>query len=192
METTIKTLINLKNGGETEMERTFDIEEFHKFLKLAKQNAWTPDAEVKKDDNLRRVDFTSEDYPGYLYWDEYHGDITFVGNEVIMYYGKVVWKNSYAGIEMELLDDHPDGKYLLGLALMEAPIKYSYRGPREIDYNDYKYTCMSMRLRDDYITGTDTIIRKSDNRPIFTLSYGGSLIRTYDDGITTGDASVKK
>lgn len=190
METTIKTSINLKNGGETEMERTFDIEEFHKFLKLAKQNAWTPDAEVKKDDNLRRVDFTSEEYPGYSYYDEYHGDITFVGNEVITYYGKVIWKNSYAGIEMELLDDHPDGKHLLGLALMEAPIERSYRGPREIEYHDYKYTCMSMRLRNDYITGTDTIIRKSDNRPIFMLTYGGSLIMTYDDA--TEDASVKK
>lgn len=189
---TIKTLIEL-NGGETEMEvRPFEIEEFRKFLKLAKQNAWTPDTEVMKDDNLRCINFASEDYPGYSYWDEYHGDITFVGNEVIMYYGKVVWKNSYAGIEMELLDDHPDGKHLLGLALMEAPIEYSYRGPREIEYHDYKYTCMSMRLRDDYITGTDAIIRKSDNRPIFTLSYGGGLIRTYDDGITTGDASVKK
>lgn len=135
-----------------------------KFLGKAKINAYAGSAEYKKVGNALQYDYINPEFKDLTYSDCYSGSEVFSGAELVCKDGVQVFAMTYAGKEFIPFSECPEALAILKKALSLGPSenRWNVRGPRHYEQNGLKYFVHYNRIGDDYITGTEFIVKTGD------------------------------
>jgi len=122
-------------------------------------------------DGCKELEFQQGDF---AYRDRYFGSNPFVGEEVVLHGGRVVWAMNYYGAVSA--DDVPaDLVYqFLCRALGQVEEGRPFRGPRLFLEDDFEYHDESQGTVERF-TGVETILERG--REIYRLVYHGGAVK---------------
>jgi hypothetical protein len=110
---------------------------------------------------------------GFVYRDRYYGDNPFVGEEVVLQNGKVVWAmNFYGGVTS---DSVPEGEVykFLQRAMRQLRPERPFRGPEVFAEAAYEYCDESQGALDGFV-GAERILYQGQE--VYHLHYHGGRV----------------
>jgi hypothetical protein len=107
------------------------------------------------------------------YRDRYYGNNPFVGEEVVMLQGRVVWAMNYFGGVIDSSADVGSVYTFLQLAMRRVDASRPFRGPERFEQGDYVYEDAS-RGTSEWFQGEEKIYFKG--RLVYTLCYHGGAV----------------
>lgn len=143
------------------------------FLILAKKNTYASDALKTPSKCLLSKNYCFE-WADFRYEDQYFGEITDVGEEIVWYQGIPIWGMGYRGGVHKSYQSETESAYqFLKQALRQPEVTFPIRGPRQIQNNIYRYVNQPNGNILDF-TGKETIFR--GDIEICYRRYVGGLI----------------
>ena len=144
-----------------------------KFLVLAKKSTYASGDVSKKVIELDKSTTLIFEDGDFKYHDNYFGGEPYGGREVVFFKGEPVYIMVYYGLVNEDFANFHRIYKILQKALSLIPENKPYRGPKEYNEGDYKYTNNFIGKVDNF-SGKETISYKG--KEVYQAKYIGGLV----------------
>jgi len=146
--------------------------ELAEFLVLAKTNTYAKGTKEKRlSDGSKELVYADGEWE---YKDTYSGEEYFLGKEIVLFNGKIVWTMDYSGGMLAKEFDRKKTYAFLRKALLCVNLEKPFRGPESYSENEFEY---KNRVEGglDRFSGEELICFAKKN--VYSLKYGGGLIK---------------
>lgn len=150
-----------------------DITELREFLVYCGREGY---AAIHDTDEKKEADSSTSiilSRHAWTFHDNYFGGEPFGGREVVLYEGKPVWLMAYYGRATDEAADLSALYRFLKKALAQVPPEAPFRGPRELNEENWSYQNIWQGTISDF-AGEETIA--VEGNPIYKARYVGGLV----------------